>query len=346
MIDILHDPYAFAGVGIAVLLAAAVLSYMLLLLLRPLLQRYALALPNARSSHKIPTPQGAGIGAVGATIVVVLVTCFLLGGLGDRAVWILLAATICIAIIGGVDDIAPIDVLPRFVMQAAAVAAVLITMPDDMHIVPFLPFWVERALLGIGALWFVNLVNFMDGIDWITAAETIPITAFIVIFGALGAVTQTEVVVALALCGAMIGFAPLNRPVAKMFLGDVGSLAIGLLLSWMLIGLAGRGHIAAALLLPLYYLADATVTLLRRVARGEKFWVAHRSHFYQRATQNGFSVMAVVMRVFAVNVALGLLALASIHWEGFVTSIVTLAAGAALVAWLLYAFAKGRASTL
>jgi UDP-N-acetylmuramyl pentapeptide phosphotransferase/UDP-N-acetylglucosamine-1-phosphate transferase len=207
-----------------------------------------------------------------------------------------------------------------------------------------LPFSLERILLGLGAVWFVNLTNFMDGIDWITAAETVPVTAFIALFGVFGATTPTETVVALALCGAMLGFAPLNRPVAKMFLGDVGSLAIGLLLAWMLIGLAGRGHLAAALLLPLYYLADATITLFLRLSRGEKVWVAHRTHFYQRATQNGFSVMETVTRIFAVNVVLGLLALATLIRTGLAVQIVAIACGAVLVAWLLYNFAKGRAS--
>jgi UDP-N-acetylmuramyl pentapeptide phosphotransferase/UDP-N-acetylglucosamine-1-phosphate transferase len=327
----------------AILLSAAILSHTLLRLLKPVLQRYALAIPNARSSHKTPTPQGAGIGVVAATVVVSAIADLAFAGLADRTLWILLAATVCIAIIGAIDDIAPIAVLPRLLLQAAAVAAVLIAMPDELRIVPMLPFSVERLLLGIGALWFVNLTNFMDGIDWITAAETIPITAFIALFGVFGASSPVETIVALALCGAMLGFAPLNRPVAKMFLGDVGSLAIGLLLAWMLIGLAGRGHHAAALLLPLYYITDATITLLRRLARREKIWVAHRTHFYQRATQGGFTVMQVVTRILAVNIVLGGLALASIVWNGLAVQVIALACGAALVAWLLHTFAAGRA---
>ena len=95
------------------------------------------------------------------------------------------------------------------------------------------------------------------------------------------------VVVALALCGALIGFAPFNRPVARIFLGDVGSLPIGLLFAWLLVLLAGSGHLAAAVILPLYYLADATLTLLRRMKDREPFWQAHRTHFYQLATDRG-----------------------------------------------------------
>ena len=97
----------------------------------------------------------------------------------------------------------------------------------------------------------------------------------------------------------MLGFAPFNKPVARLFLGDVGSLPIGLLLGWLLLQLAAKGHLAAALILPLYYLADATITLACRIARGEPIWQAHRTHFYQRATDNGFSVPAIVTRVFA-----------------------------------------------
>ncbi len=98
----------------------------------------------------------------------------------------------------------------------------------------------------------------------------------------------------------MLGFAPFNKPVARLFLGDVGSLPIGLLLAWLLLQVAASGHLAAAILLPLYYLADATLTLLRRASRR-----ASRSgrriarHFYQRATDRGFSVDEIVARVFA-----------------------------------------------
>src|SRR5436305_1732032 len=80
--------------------------------------------------------------------------------------------------------------------------------------------------------------------------------------------------VAAALLGAMIGFAPFNKPVARLFLGDMGSLPIGLLLLWLLCQVAGKGHLAAAVLLPLYYVADATITLARRIANGERVWEA------------------------------------------------------------------------
>src|SRR6201999_2192951 len=100
------------------------------------------------------------------------------------------------------------------------------------------------------------------------------------------------------------GFVPFNWPVATLFLGDVGSLPIGLLLYWLVLQLAVSGHLAACLLLPLYFLADATITLLWRLSRGENVLRAHRSHFYQVARARGMSVLAIIGRVFALNVLL------------------------------------------
>src|SRR5262249_53174997 len=198
-----------------------------------------------------------------------------------------------------------------------------------------------RILLLIGTLWFVNLVNFMDGLDWMTVVEVVPITAALSAIGLLGYLPWPNTAISLALCGATIGFAFFNRPVAKLFLGDVGSLPIGLLLGWLLLALAGSGGRTAAVLLPLYYLADSTITLLRRAARSEPVWQAHRSHFYQRATDRGFRVVQVVARVFATNVALVGLALMTILLPSPLTDIAAVSVGIAIVAWLLAAFACG-----
>jgi len=323
--------------------AAAATSYLLLLLLLPLLKRRALVHPNARSSHKVPTPQGAGLAVIAATLGVVIV-CDLIGVTGaPLSLWLVLAATAFIAVVGGIDDIHSIAVVPRLLLQAAAVAIVAVALPDDLRVAPFLPLWIERACEGLALLWFVNLTNFMDGIDWMTVAEVVPVSTGLVLLGLMGALPREATLTALALCGATIGFAPVNRPVARLFLGDVGSLPIGLLLGWLLIVLAGRGEVAAALLLPLYYLADATVTLLRRAAKGEPVWQAHRSHFYQRATDNGYSVLQIVGRVLLLNIVLIALAIATLLTGSLPLHVAALLVGCALVAWLLYRFNSARA---
>jgi UDP-N-acetylmuramyl pentapeptide phosphotransferase/UDP-N-acetylglucosamine-1-phosphate transferase len=325
-----------------IFLAAAAASFGLVLLLRPLLQRHALAHPNVRSSHKVPTPQGGGFAVIGATIGIVIAAAVLLGGLGAQCLWLALAATTFIAVVGAIDDVHSIAVLPRLFLQAAAVAIVLAALPDGLRLVPSLPHWLERTLLGIAILWFVNLTNFMDGIDWMTAAEVVPLTAGLTLFGLMGALPRDATVVALALCGAMIGFAPFNRPVARLFLGDVGSLPIGLLLAWLLVLLASGGYLAGALLLPLYYLADATITLLRRLANGEPVSQAHRSHFYQRAMDGNFSVYQIVGRVFVVNIGLIALAATTLLTPSFIVDAAALSAGCVLVALLLYRFAAAK----
>jgi UDP-N-acetylmuramyl pentapeptide phosphotransferase/UDP-N-acetylglucosamine-1-phosphate transferase len=325
-----------------IVVAAGALTYGLILLLRPLLARLALVQPNARSSHTKPTPQGGGFAVVAATIAItVLAVGFAGAGAQGSELAIVFGAAALLAATGGLDDLRSIPAVPRLLMQILAVVAVVAAVPAELRVVPLLPWWIERALVVLAGVWFVNVVNFMDGLDWMSVAEIVPITAGLVLLGALGALPLHGTVVALALGGAMLGFAPFNRPVARLFLGDVGSLPIGLLTGWLLLLLAGGGHIAAALLLPLYYLADATITLAQRWRRSEKLSQAHRSHFYQRATQRGFSVMGVVARVFAVNMALAVLAVTTVVIPRAVVAVAALLSGAAMVGWLLRGFARG-----
>jgi UDP-N-acetylmuramyl pentapeptide phosphotransferase/UDP-N-acetylglucosamine-1-phosphate transferase len=328
--------------GAATAAFSAVICVGLIVVLRPHLRRYALAKPNARSSHREPTPQGGGIAVIAATIAATWLGMFSLGAAIAAPLVTVFAAVVVMACVGAADDIRPLAVTPRLLLQALAVAAVIYALPDHLRVVSVLPWWIERILLFIGGLWFVNLVNFMDGIDWMTVAEVVPITAALGVLGCLGALARDGLVVALALGGAMVGFAYFNRPAARLFLGDVGSLPIGLLLGWLLILVAGHGDLAAALLLPLYYLADATLTLMRRLLSGERIWQAHRTHYYQQATARSFTVTEVVSRVFAVNLGLAALALATVVGGSRAIDIAALACGAALVGWLLYAFTRRR----
>ncbi len=323
---------------IAVPLAAA-LSAGLIVRLRPLLVRYALARPNARSSHTEPTPQGGGIAVVAATLAV---TGLLLAAPdAGRDVLVLGLGAVVLALVGAVDDIRPLPASLRLVLQALVVAALVASV--DGRLVPTLPLAVERVLAVLAGIWFVNLVNFMDGLDWMTVAETVPVTGALILLGGSGALPPAAILVAAALLGAMLGFAPFNRPVAKLFLGDVGSLPLGLILAWLLYRLALAGGLAAAILLPLYYLADATLTLIRRAARREPVWQAHRSHFYQRATTNGIAVTGVVGRVLALNACLAALAGATLFWPSPAITLGALAVGCGLVGSVLARFARAPA---
>ena len=342
--DVLLEPFRhWTMAGPAIVAASAALTALLILWLHPYLLRYAMARPNARSSHKNPTPQGGGIAVIAAFITVAGVAIFATG-YGSAALAPALAtvfaATALIALLGAIDDIRPISVAPRLLLQLVAIAVVIATLPADFQMTPLLPWWLERVLLVLAGVWFVNLVNFMDGLDWMTVAEFVPLTAGLVLLGAMGALPPYAIICALALLGALIGFAPFNRPVARLFLGDVGSLPLGLVVGWLLALLANKGHLAAALLLPLYYLMDATITLFRRLARGERVWQAHRTHFYQRATDNGYTVSQIVARVFAINIVLIGLAALCVRIDTPQVEIAALVAGTAIVGWLLMRFSR------
>src|SRR5262249_12094741 len=125
---------------------------------------------------------------------------------------VVFGATLFIALVGAADDIHSIAVLPRLLLQAVAVAAIVFTAPYDLRIAPEMPLAIERGVIFLGGLWFVNLVNFMDGLDWMTVAEVVPISGALVIFGWLGVLPTPTTVIAAALCGAMLGFALFNRP--------------------------------------------------------------------------------------------------------------------------------------
>ena len=333
---------SFAVFIVIVAVAAAVLAGVLILLLYPLMQRYALARPNARSSHKVPTPQGGGAAVAAAGLLV--------AGLALHLAWQgpspgfagLALAVVVLALSGAADDIRPLPVLPRLAIQFGAVTLAVTALGDIRLFPDLLPATVERCLVIVSGVWFINLVNFMDGLDWITVAEVVPVTAALALFAVLGVMPADAGLLAAGLLGAMLGFAPFNRPVARLFLGDVGSLPIGLILGILLYRLAGEGQFVAAVLLPLYYLADATLTLVMRLTRGEKVWEAHRSHFYQRATDNGFSVTGVVCSVFLLNLVLAALAAASLVAPDPVARFGLFVAGMAAVTFLLIRFARPR----
>ena len=135
---------------------------------------------------------------------------------------------------------------------------------------------------------------------------------------------------ALIVAAAAAGYLVWNWHPARVFMGDAGSIPLGFVLGWLMLDLAMRGHWAAAVILPLYFAADATLTLAKRALRGEKPWKAHREHFYQRAVLGGATPPAVVWRVGIANAVLVALALASTRYP-----VASLGAAAVTVAVLL-----------
>jgi UDP-N-acetylmuramyl pentapeptide phosphotransferase/UDP-N-acetylglucosamine-1-phosphate transferase len=326
----------------AIVAGCAGLSALLILMLRPVLVRYLLAHPNARSSHQTPTPQGAGL-AVMASVFAGCALGILVWAPGDESkIYGVLLAAAGLTLLGAIDDARALGVWSRLAGQLLAAILVVGLLPSDLRLFPgLMPGWVEDALLVIGLMWFVNAVNFLDGLDWMTVAQVVPIALGVVTLQALGAVPASVGLLALALLGATLGFAAFNKHPASIFLGDAGSLPIGLILAAMLIFVA-ETNLAASLLLALYTLADATITLVRRLAAGEQVWSAHRTHFYQRAVAQGLTVPQVTARVFLLCVLLAMLAIVTVLADSVAVDLAMLGLGLLATGFTLYALANGR----
>jgi UDP-N-acetylmuramyl pentapeptide phosphotransferase/UDP-N-acetylglucosamine-1-phosphate transferase len=294
--------------------------------------------PSARSSHAVPTPRGGGIAVIGT---ITLFWGALAAYHGNWTVAAVLALALVLAGLSWRDDVAGLPVGRRLAVQAAAVAIGVVLLPDALIAQGLLPLWADRLLAVLAWLWFVNLYNFMDGIDGIAGTETVALGLGLALLGALAG--AAEPAYGLAVAGAAAGFLRWNWPPARVFLGDVGSVPLGFLLGWLLLGAAAAGQWAAALILPLYYLADATLTLARRALRGEKVWQAHRSHFYQQGARRLGGHAPAVRRIAALDAALVLLALGAARAPTFAWPALTAAAG--LVGLLLWYLAEpgGRA---
>ncbi len=318
-----------AGVFLGALAATALATRSVLGWLR---RRAILDHPNERSSHRIPTPRGGGL----AVVPVVLLGWISLTEAGaiQAPVWPILAIAALLMAVSWLDDRRGLPAGLRLAIHLAAAIAGVLCLPDGSSITQgLLPPVADRVLAVLAWAWFANLFNFMDGIDGIAGTETAAIGLGIAaVAAAAGTHPSPE---ALVLAGAACGFLVWNWHPAKIFLGDVGSVPLGFLLGWLLIGLAARGQWAAALILPAYYLADATITLIRRAIAGEKIWQAHRQHFYQIATRGGASHAAVVRWVAAANILLIALACESID-----RPVEALVGAAIVVAPLLAKFAQ------
>jgi len=322
----------------AAIAAAGLIAFVGTRALIPLLRRAAvLDHPNERSLHEAPTPRGGGIALI-AAILLAWLALIAAGAVAPRLVVVLCGAAL-LAAISWIDDLRGLSPAPRLLAQLVAVGlGTTALMPAGS----VFQFWLTPGLDAVAAgllwLWFVNLFNFMDGIDGIAGSEAAAIGIGLALFAGFGAGSDPGLAaLAATAAAATLGFLVWNWAPARIFLGDVGSVPLGYLLGFLLLAVAVRGFWKIALILPLYFLADATVTLLRRLARGERVWQAHREHFYQRAVQRGLGHGAVVRRVIAADLVLIACGWASENGLG----LTALANAAVVVAALLASLAGG-----
>jgi UDP-N-acetylmuramyl pentapeptide phosphotransferase/UDP-N-acetylglucosamine-1-phosphate transferase len=283
------------------------------LLIRYLVRRQVLDQPNERSSHSVPTPRGGGIAVLSAILAGWLIDG-LMSGTAGLADLVIPAAAVGLSLICFFDDLRGLPALPRLLAQVAAVAPGLWLLADRGGLfAAVLPPVVDLALTGFLWLWFINLFNFMDGIDGITGVEMAALGIGLAGLSVTGQISLALLGPALAVTAAALGFLVWNWQPARIFMGDVGSVPAGYLIGWLLLsavhgdGAMGNGWVFV-LILPAYYLADSSITLARRLLKGENVLRAHRQHFYQRAVIRGHGHGRVCGSVILANAVLIIIA--------------------------------------
>lgn len=264
--------------------------------------------PNKRSSHVKPTPRGGGF-AVWIAILAGVGVANYLTEYSFHTSFVLLLWSLPLVIVSLWDDFVNVPAIIRLSVQFLVVFGTLFWLSSFFAMSPFL-----MVSLAIGWVWFINLYNFMDGIDGITSIETVMITIGVMSLSLVAFIDKELFLLSFIISMSALGFLFWNWSPAKIFLGDVGSVFLGFIVGGVLCILAGQGHWIAALILSMYYLLDSTVTLALRVFQGKKFWQAHKEHFYQQAVQSGMSHEQVTRDVLFLDVFMIVLAVMSIKW--------------------------------
>jgi len=272
---------------------------------------HQLDIPNARSAHTTPTPRGGGIGIV-ITSLLAAVALWWIGYLHTSLAAALIGGGAAVAVIGHMDDRWNIAAAPRLMTQiiAAAFALVCVGGPAILPIgnVDWLPGAVGWGIALVGLVWMINLTNFMDGIDGLVGSHAIFVSlsagGLLWAAGAPG-----EAWFLLLLASAVAGFLVFNWPPASIFMGDVSSGFLGLVIAVVAIATAGTVNLWAWGLLLTPFIADATVTRAVRIWRYGDWHGAHRSHLYQQLSRRMHGHAPVLYAYWALSL-LGVLPLA------------------------------------
>ena len=324
----------------SLILAVFIISGALSWFLTQHVRNYALGknlldIPNIRSSHSVPTPRGGGV-AIVTVIFLSGILSFFLAGVDSRLILSLLFATLALAALGWQDDKHDLSAASRFLIQLLiAAVSVLLLLWDSLILSPSAGTMLLLPGVVLWVVWMANVYNFMDGIDGISAVESIVLSVTSSYwFATLGA--YNIAIICIAVAGAAIGFLRWNWSPAKIFMGDVGSLALGgFFAALAIIGTTALEiPFQAFLILYAVYLADAGITLLTRMIKKEKWWQAHRSHFYQRAVQSGFSHAQVSLAVLAINIVFAVLA--SLLVAGIITAVTAIVVAIVILSLLMF----------
>lgn len=295
---------AIAGTG---------LSFGIILALMPWLKRVALANPDHRSSHKRPTPQGGGLGLVGGTLGIAGLALTATGAF--EASWLWLGGAVAgLTLLGLLDDHRPLGWRVKLAVQTGCALLAAQSLPiGPLGIIPAGIVLMAATFILVA---MVNFTNFTDGIDEISVAQGMPALAIPMGLAVMGGLGLGVGHVSAAAFGALAGFWWWNRHPARLFLGDSGSLPLGLLLGWLGLFVGLSLSPALGLLIVLYPLVEGGVTVITRLIRRQRLTEPHRDHAYQRAVDHGLSPRRVAGTVGCVSTLGSMIALTAFGMDG------------------------------
>ena len=232
--------------------------------------------PNPRSLHTISVPRTGGLGMV----LGVLISWVFLPGILPLSVWLGVAL---LALISFADDIFGLPALGRLLIHGLVAVWFSVALLFEAH------GWMIVTIIAISTIWMINLYNFMDGSDGLAGGMTL---VGFSCYGVTAWLAGNELFAMINFCiaAAAAAFLLFNFHPARIFMGDAGAIPLGFLAAAL--GVTGWTNGLWPLWLPILvfspFIADASVTLVKRTLRGEKIWQAHREHYYQRVVQSGF----------------------------------------------------------
>ena len=278
-------------------------------------------IPAQHDLHTIPTPWGGGIAVISVILLSWFGLSFYITNSWDSTYNVYLVITIIVAIVSLLDDLKNISVSVRFIIYATCCIFTVFVLPSDNNIISNkIPWLLDRIISAISLTWFVNLYNFMDGMDGMTAIETISICLGLLLVNSLlpNSIIPYDLF-AIIILGAILGFLPFNWHPAKIFIGDVGAVTLGYIIGLLLIIMAFNGYAYISFILPAYYLVDSTFTLFRRLMRKQSIFIRHSDFFFRLAINYGGLNQTTVNYFVIVNNMIIILA-AYISTQGFVIS--------------------------
>ena len=266
------------------------------------LKKNILDQPNQRSSHIVATPRGGGIAIVVGVLLPTLVYLFTSRVPGAENLPLALFAVAIASLTGFYDDIKTLPVRWRLLVYLA-VTIILVVVLGSISIGHFMPQWLSIMLVVLGLMWLVNLYNFMDGIDGLAASEAVIVSTAAAIILWLNQAPTLYIVSLLAVAGSAGGFLLWNKPPAKLFMGDSGSIFYGFIFCLVLLLTVNAGVLSLAVwfILLAAFIADASYTLVWRLWRRENIFSAHKVHNYQILAQYWGSHGKVVSLYIGIN---------------------------------------------